>query len=199
MERGRIGACGRSFTRAPGSGGRRPIREAPSSRPSEIRPPHTTMGTVPRHMVGQRNPARGQRGGLRTEIAGWDAGTPAFLKSTRAGALASRSPRVSALQEPAKRSSPRSNSGRKDRESDAARDHSPRRLPRRRFGCHSAPDPTGAPRKTMVTGRSTECRMRPPPPFGLLERGFRISYRNPVFPAGSGRTGVGRANARRRR
>ena len=27
LERGRIGACGRSATRAPGSGGRRPIRD----------------------------------------------------------------------------------------------------------------------------------------------------------------------------
>ena len=76
-----------------------------TSRPSEIRPPHTTVGTCHGTWLRRGDPARGQRGGLRTEIAARDAGKPA-AKILRAGALASRSP----LQ--------RNNSGRRDRESD---------------------------------------------------------------------------------
>ena len=101
-----------------------------------------------RHMVATGRPARGQRGGLRTEIAAWDAGKPA-AKILRAGALASRSPRFGS-EEPAKRTSRRTTSGRKDRESDAARDHSKHTV---LLGCHSGarrrrePDPEGPRRK----------------------------------------------------
>ena len=90
-------------TRAPGSGGAR----------SQIRPPHTTTGTCHGTWSRRGDPARGQRGGLRPEIAGWDAGTPAFSNSEPAPW------RPAPLFEA-------SNSGRKDRESDNARDHSPR-------------------------------------------------------------------------
>ena len=109
----------------------------PSSRPSEIRPPHTTTGPCHGTTRDRVDPACGEAEGLRTEIAGWDAGTPAFSKLKRAGALASRSPRRRLFSSPPSEPLSRTSSGRKDRESDDACDRAPRKQKPRRGGAFS--------------------------------------------------------------
>ena len=92
--------------------------------PSEIRPPHTTMGPCHGTTRRQGPPCARRGGGLRTEIAGWDAGTPAFSINKEPApwrpaplAVGSSGAREANLST--------NNSGRKDRENDTARDHAP--------------------------------------------------------------------------
>ena len=111
LERGRIGACGRSATRAPGSGGRRPIREAAAARLRSARPTLRWGRATAHGCAGETLPA------ASAEASGPKSprGTPGHRHSQT---KKSRRPGVPLPLFEA------SHSGRKDRESDEARAHS---------------------------------------------------------------------------